>query len=275
MDNGRQDKKPWDKWYWQDYLSDTGLAACSLAAQGLWMRMLAIMARSKKKGYLLDGNQNMTMEILARLVGSTIQEVKPLLEELKQHEVFSISDDGIIYNRRMVREAEISEKRAEAGKIGGLSKKQKSSKSQANTLARSASASASASVYASVYASEYEEEEKGMEKETKKAVQIELPSWIDPSIWNDYLEMRKKIRKPATQKAQELIIKKLEQLKLSGQDPNRVLEQSIENSWQGVFPLKEVSEDQDLELKRLIIGWGEMEGRRRYEQMKKAREEGL
>jgi len=229
MDNGRQDKKPWDKWYWQDYLSDTGLAACSLAAQGLWMRMLAIMARSKKKGYLLDGNQNMTMEILARLVGSTIQEVKPLLEELKQHEVFSISDDGIIYNRRMVRGAEISEKRAEAGKIGGLSKKQKSSKSQANTLARSASASAS------VYASEYEEEEKGMEKETSKAF---LPGWIDFNIWHDYLEMRKKIRKPATLKAQELIIKKLERLKLSGQDPNRVLEQSIENSWQGVFPVK-------------------------------------
>jgi len=42
-----------------------------------------------------------------------------------------------------------------------------------------------------------------------------------------------------------------------------------------VFPLKEVSEDQDPELKRLIIGWGEMEGRRRYEQMKKVREEGL
>ena len=161
MDNGRQDKKPWDKWYWQDYLSDTGLAACSLAAQGLWMRMLAFMARSKKKGYLLDGNQNMTMEILARLVGSTIQEVKPLLEELKQHEVFSISDDGIIYNRRMVREAEISEKRAEAGKIGGLSKKQKSSKSQANTLARSASAS----VYASV--SEYASDERIEERKSE------------------------------------------------------------------------------------------------------------
>jgi len=232
MDGGRQDKKPWDKWYWQDYLSDTGLAACSLAAQGLWMRMLAIMARSKKKGYLLDGNQNMTMEILARLVGSTIQEVKPLLEELKQHEVFSISDDGIIYNRRMVREAEISEKRAEAGKIGGLSKKQKSSKSQANTLARSASASASASEYKN------KEEEKGVEKETKKAIQIELPAWIDSNLWHDYLEMRKRIRKPATLRAQELVIKKLDDLRAEGHDPNRVLEQSIENSWQGVFALK-------------------------------------
>ena len=203
MDNGRQDKKPWDKWYWQDYLSDTGLAACSLAAQGLWMRMLAIMARSKKKGYLLDGNQNMTMEILARLVGSTIQEVKPLLEELKQHEVFSISDDGIIYNRRMVREAEISEKRSLAGKISAISKQQtfnKTSTKSQQSLNKTSTNTSTRSVSASVYASEYKnkEEEKGVEKETKKAIQIELPAWIDSNLWHDYLEMRKRIRKPCT-----------------------------------------------------------------------------
>jgi len=113
------------------------------------------------------------------------------------------------------------------------------------------------------------------DKPKREKPKLDLPSWIDLSTWHDYLEMRRKIRKPATLKAQELIIKKLERLKSEGQDPNKILEQSIENSWQGVFPLKEVSEDQDPELKRLIIGWGEMEGRRRYEQMKKVREEGL
>ncbi|MDY0232185.1 MAG: hypothetical protein RBR88_06850, partial [Candidatus Saccharicenans sp.] len=61
---------------------------------------------------------------------------------------------------------------------------------------------------------------------------------IDFNIWHDYLEMRKKIRRPATNRAQELVIKKLDQLRAEGQDPNRVLEQSIENSWQGVFPVK-------------------------------------
>lgn len=232
MDGGRQDKKPWDKWYWQDYLADTGLAACSLAARGLWIEMLAIMARSEKKGYLLDGNQKMSEVVLARLARSTVDEIMPLLKELNEHKVFSMTEDGIIYNRRMVREAEISEKRAEAGKIGGLSKKQKSSKSQASTLARSVSASASASEYKN------KEEEKGVEKETKKAIQIELPAWIDSNLWHDYLEMRKRIRKPATLRAQELVIKKLDDLRAEGHDPNRVLEQSIENSWQGVFALK-------------------------------------
>jgi hypothetical protein len=47
--------------------------------------------------------------------------------------------------------------------------------------------------------------------------------------------MRKTIKKPATPYAQKLIIKKLAKL---GGDPNRLLEQSIENSWQDIYSLK-------------------------------------
>jgi hypothetical protein len=47
--------------------------------------------------------------------------------------------------------------------------------------------------------------------------------------------MRKIIKKPATPYAQKLIIKKLGRL---GGDPNRLLEQSIENSWQDIYALK-------------------------------------
>lgn len=62
-----------------------------------------------------------------------------------------------------------------------------------------------------------------------------LPENIKKETWEAYLEMRKTIKKPATLHAQNLIIKKL--LKM-GDDPNLILEQSIENSYQGVFPLK-------------------------------------
>lgn len=58
--------------------------------------------------------------------------------------------------------------------------------------------------------------------------------------YNNYLTMRIKIKKPATEKAQELIIKKL--IELSSNDVNiaiKILEQSILNSWQGVFALKQ------------------------------------
>lgn len=59
------------------------------------------------------------------------------------------------------------------------------------------------------------------------------------SLWNDYLEMRVKIRKPATERAEELALAKLKEL--SGGDKEvarKIVEQSIANSWQGIFPLK-------------------------------------
>lgn len=80
-------------------------------------------------------------------------------------------------------------------------------------------------------------EGKGKEGKVKaQAPVVELPEKVKQETWNAYLEMRRSIRKPANLDAQRLIIKKL--LKMGG-DMNAILEQSIMNSWQGVFELKE------------------------------------
>ena len=58
--------------------------------------------------------------------------------------------------------------------------------------------------------------------------------------FKDYVEMRKAIKKPMTLSAQEIAIKKLHAL--SDSDESKmiaILEQSVMNSWQGLFPLKE------------------------------------
>lgn len=57
--------------------------------------------------------------------------------------------------------------------------------------------------------------------------------------FTDYVEMRKQIKKPMTDKAIQLAMKKLE--KLSGGDNDKsiqILEQSVLGSWQGLFELK-------------------------------------
>jgi hypothetical protein len=58
--------------------------------------------------------------------------------------------------------------------------------------------------------------------------------------WGDFLEMRKKIRKPATDRAKDLILKKLhkDDIKMA----MARLEQSIVNGWQDVYPLKEAKQ---------------------------------
>jgi len=47
--------------------------------------------------------------------------------------------------------------------------------------------------------------------------------------------MRNKIKKPLTGYAVKLALNKLEKFKVAGEDPNAVLEQSVMNSWQGLF----------------------------------------
>lgn len=54
----------------------------------------------------------------------------------------------------------------------------------------------------------------------------------------DFLKMRKSIKKPMTSRAMELLLKKLNDLSTTDDEKIAVLNQSIFNSWQGIFPLK-------------------------------------
>ena len=67
----------------------------------------------------------------------------------------------------------------------------------------------------------------------------ELPEWVPLEQWNAYLEMRKKIRAPLTDRAKTLEIAKLEKLRADGHDPGTVLDQSVVKSWRGLFPVRD------------------------------------
>lgn len=59
------------------------------------------------------------------------------------------------------------------------------------------------------------------------------------AAWKAFKEMRKRIKKPLTEYAEGLIIKKLIDFQAKGHDPTEVLNLAIENSWQGVYEPKE------------------------------------
>lgn len=54
----------------------------------------------------------------------------------------------------------------------------------------------------------------------------------------DFIEMRKQKKKPVSEKALVLIFKELDKLSKTDQDKIDILNQSIMNSWQGIFELK-------------------------------------
>ena len=66
---------------------------------------------------------------------------------------------------------------------------------------------------------------------------IQIPDWIPVDAWNDFVDSRKKLRKPLTQGAIKLAISTLSKLKLEGNDPKEVIEQSILSGYSGLFPV--------------------------------------
>lgn len=80
-------------------------------------------------------------------------------------------------------------------------------------------------------------------KQGVRARARDLPPFDNPSpslveAWEGYVEMRKLIKKPLTERAGKLVAGKLQ--KLAPDDDERkaaILNQSVEHSWLGVFPL--------------------------------------
>lgn len=109
----------WSKFFWQDWESDPAVRLCSMAAQGLWMRMLCIAAAHDPIGYVAVAGNGLDETSLARLTGCQESEVLSLLGELDRNGVFSRDRHGRIYSRRMVRDARNAAISRKNGKNGG------------------------------------------------------------------------------------------------------------------------------------------------------------
>jgi hypothetical protein len=109
----------WSKFWWQDYERDPALRSCSLAAQGLWMRMLCFMHEGDPYGYLTVNGKVPDNKRLAAMIGKTEKEITACLHELDDAGVFSRDGDGTIYSRRLVRDKAVTDEARENGRRGG------------------------------------------------------------------------------------------------------------------------------------------------------------
>ena len=75
-------------------------------------------------------------------------------------------------------------------------------------------------------------------KERNPVVPAELPDWLNKTDWNDFVEMRKKLKKPMTDRAVKLMLSKLETMKNKGIDTSEVLQKSILANWSDVYEPK-------------------------------------
>lgn len=75
-------------------------------------------------------------------------------------------------------------------------------------------------------------------KNKSAAAPFSFPPNVPIYLWNEFATMRNKIRKPMTNHAAELIGKKLLDLETQGENVIDVVQQSIRNCWQDVFPVR-------------------------------------
>ncbi len=124
--------QPYLPLYVQDVLTDEALIECSAETQGVYFRLLCVLHKQTNYGkFLLKQKYKQNDSIIANFAKSL---VRPLaldldviwsgLNELIEEKVLSIEGDFIV-QKRMVKDAELSDKRSAAGKKGG----NKSSKS--------------------------------------------------------------------------------------------------------------------------------------------------
>lgn len=66
-----------------------------------------------------------------------------------------------------------------------------------------------------------------------------LPDWIPAEPWNEFVAMRKRIKKPLTDYSTKLAIGKLTKLKEAGQDLTEIINESILRQWDTFWPIRE------------------------------------
>lgn len=118
----RNADNPSTTFFWNDWDNEPGLKFCGLAAQGLWLKMLSLAARSREYGVVLVGDHPSLRQdlpnLLAQACGEVPELIGQLIDKLVTFKVASVDDKGRLFNRRMVAEAKLSDARAQAGRKG-------------------------------------------------------------------------------------------------------------------------------------------------------------
>ena len=108
-------------WFWSDWLGDQAVRRLTPAERGVWIDLLALAAASNPVGYVCDEKgRPLTHEEIARVTGAASPvEVAELIKGILEKGAASRDRSGRLFNRRMVRDAEIAAKRRLNGRLGG------------------------------------------------------------------------------------------------------------------------------------------------------------
>lgn len=129
--------QPYFPFYVDDWLTDEKLIECSAESQGVYVRIMCCMHKSKNYGTILlkQKDQQSNQQIknfaikLAKSMPFSVEVVESSINELVSEDVLQIDGD-VLSQKRMVKDNELSLKRAKAGSKGGFATANRTAKAQ-------------------------------------------------------------------------------------------------------------------------------------------------
>jgi predicted phage replisome organizer len=211
----------------------------------IWFKLLCLAGKQNNSGVFMMGNSvPYTDKMLATIFRRKESTVKMALETFQQFGMVELIDNVItIPNWNKHQSLDSYEKKKERDRLYQAERR----------AAQKAIAQKSSDKSSDVAISEEDKIRKEEDKKKKKST----PTVYYPTddllnqAFTDYVKMRKELKKPMTERAVQLAMTKLEHL--SGGDNDtaiKILEQSIERSWAGLFELKGNNEK-----KQAAIDW--------------------
>jgi hypothetical protein len=95
MTTNDQHRYPWGRFYFGAWLTNPTVLFATLKARGMAVDLLALAYCSERPGYLVLQGKPMTPEVIARLRGLDVAEVKAALVELARVDLFDRDKKGV------------------------------------------------------------------------------------------------------------------------------------------------------------------------------------
>lgn len=217
------------KWHWQSWRANRKVQRMSYIERGIYRELLD---ECWAEGFIPDD-----IEKLADICGCPTEVMANAWQVLSK--CFANAGNGFLYNERLEQERTDMDRtranRARAGAAGGRAKATNGAGSDGNSLANASKCQANAS---NSHIEEKRREEKSKEKEKSNGSTFVPPLWLDIQLWDDFIDMRKKIKKPATERAKQLLVNELEKLLMQGYSQQEIISNSIKNCWQDFYAPK-------------------------------------
>jgi hypothetical protein len=116
-------KLPWQKWYWDEWFTSVDVQSLPRDTRMVWFEMLGRMWNSSERGFLTINGKPMNDGALSALLGfnTDIEQFKKHLGVIESAGLFSRREsDNAIFSRKMLNDQDLYEKKAAAGRHGGL-----------------------------------------------------------------------------------------------------------------------------------------------------------